>query len=136
MKKFTHIMLLCSVFILLACSTNTENLVSAPDDDDENPIENVSYANQVQPIFNSSCTSCHGSNGGVNLSSFSLLMGSVGNNYGNQLVVPNDADASGLVDKLEPSPDHGSRMPIGSSPLSSTQIETIRTWINEGATNN
>ncbi len=92
----------------------------------------VDYATQVQPIFNSNCTSCHGSNGGVDLRSFSALMSSVGNNYGTNVVVPGDPDASGLVDKIEPSPQFGNRMPTGGQ-LNQTEIDMIRLWISEGA---
>ncbi len=92
----------------------------------------VDYATQVQPIFNSNCTSCHGSNGGVDLRSFSALMSSVGNNYGTNVVVPGDPDASGLVDKIEPSPQFGNRMPTGGQ-LNQTEIDMISLWISEGA---
>ncbi len=120
----------------IACSTNTENLVVAPENgEEEELIENVSYASDVQPIFNRSCAGCHGASGGVGLTSYSALMSSVGNNYGNNVVVPGNADASGLVDKIEPNPQHGSRMPTNGS-LTITEIQTIRAWINEGAQNN
>lgn len=136
MKKLNLLSLLFLIIAGLACSENTENLVVAPDDDNDNePSEEVSYANDVQPIFNNSCTGCHGTSGNVNLSSFSALMSSVGTNYGNNVVVPDNADASGLVDKIEPNPDHGARMPIGGT-LTSNEIQTIRAWINEGAKNN
>ena len=92
----------------------------------------VDYATQIQPIFNANCTSCHGSSGGVNLSSFEALMGSTGNFYGSSLVVAGDPDASGLVDKIEPNPQNGSRMPQGGS-LQQSEIDLIRQWITEGA---
>lgn len=92
----------------------------------------VDYESDIQPIFNASCTSCHGSNGGVNLTSYEQLMSSTGTNYGNDLVVAGDPDASGLVDKIEPNPQFGSRMPQGGS-LTDEQITLIRTWISEGA---
>lgn len=95
----------------------------------------VSYINDVQPIFNASCTSCHGISGGVNLNSYQSLIASDGNFYGTNLVVPGDAAASGLVDKIEANPDFGTRMPQGGT-LSGNQIETIKAWINEGALNN
>ena len=130
-------MLMTIATLTVACSTNTENLVNEPEEGGENtpPIEQVSYANDVQPIFNGTCTNCHGGSGGVNLTSFTALMSSVGNNYGNNVVVAGDADASGLVDKIEPNPQHGNRMPTNGS-LTNTEIQTIRTWINEGALNN
>lgn len=136
MRNLSALALLLVAIIGLACSTNTENLVTEPDDNDENePIEQISYADDVQPIFDRSCAGCHGNSGGVNLTSFSRLMGSVGNNYSDNVVVPGDADASGLVDKIEPNPQFGNRMPTGGS-LTPTEIQTIRTWINQGAENN
>ena len=95
-------------------------------------VAQVDYASQIQPIFNANCTSCHGGNGGVNLSSFNALMSSNGNNYGSNVVVPGDPDASGLVDKIEPSPQFGNRMPTGGQ-LQQSDIDLIRQWISEGA---
>ena len=34
----------------------------------------VDYETEIQPIFNSSCTNCHGNSGGLSLSSYSNLM--------------------------------------------------------------
>lgn len=95
-------------------------------------IAQVDYASEIQPIFNANCTSCHGGNGGVNLQSYTALMSSVGNNYGSNVVVPGDPDASGLVDKIEPNPQFGNRMP-NSSGLAQSEIDLIRQWIAEGA---
>lgn len=138
MRKIFSPLLILFGIMFASCSTNTENLTVEPDNGGENNppiIEQVSYASNVQPIFNASCTNCHGGSGGVNLTSFSALMGSVGNNYGDNVIVAGNADASGLVDKIEPNPQHGSRMPTNGS-LTNTEIQTIRTWINEGALNN
>ncbi len=141
MKAKIILLMLIGILTGLACIGNTEDLVSAPDNEEEvnNPIENISYADKVQPIFNTSCggSSCHvgGSTSGVNLSSYSQTINSIGSRYGGKVVVAGNANTSPLVDKIEPSPQHGSRMPLGGS-LSTSTIETIRTWINEGAKNN
>ena len=37
-------------------------------------VESVDYSSQIQPIFNSRCTSCHGGSGGLNLTSYNNLM--------------------------------------------------------------
>lgn len=128
MKKI----ILCMVSLVslfgLTCMNGAEDVTGSEQ-------SNVSYSTQVQPIFNSRCVSCHGSNGGVNLSSYSALMNSVGTNYGTNLVVAGDADASGLVDKIEPNPQFNTRMPQGGT-LTGDQIQTIRAWINEGASDN
>ena len=93
----------------------------------------VDYASQIQPIFNANCTSCHGVSSGLTLSSYGALIGSTGNQYGSDIIVAGDPDASGLVDKIEASPQFGSRMPQGRNPLSDEEIQLIRTWISEGA---
>jgi hypothetical protein len=92
----------------------------------------VDYASQIQPIFNANCVSCHRGTSGVNLSNYNSVMSSVGNQYGKNIVIPGDATNSPLYNKLQPSPEHGSRMPNASG-LSATNIELIRNWINEGA---
>lgn len=92
----------------------------------------VDYEADIQPIFDQSCTSCHGSSSGVTLTSYDAVMNSVGSQYGTEIVVPGEPDESPLVDKIEPDPEIGSRMPQGGS-LSDDEIELIRTWIQEGA---
>ena len=49
--------------------------------------ESVDYSTQIQPIFNSSCTSCHGGSGGLSLTSYNNVMN--GGNSGN-VVIPYD----------------------------------------------
>jgi hypothetical protein len=51
------------------------------------------------------------------------------------LVIPNDADNSILFKKVDGSGAYGSNMPLSQS-LSTTQIDAIKQWINEGAQNN
>ena len=51
-------------------------------------------------------------------------------------VVPGDPDASFLVNKISGSPDCGSNMPIGRSPVNQNDIERIRNWILGGAPKN
>lgn len=104
------------------------------------PIEDVSFSADVQPIFNGSCggSGCHvgSTQNGVNLSSYAQVMNSVGQQYGTEIVEAGEPDQSPLVDKIEPSPDHGERMPLGRAPLDDQQIEKIRVWIAEGALEN
>ncbi len=93
----------------------------------------VDYEEEIQPIFKANCTSCHGGQNGVNLTSYSAVMNSVGDQYGTEIVVPGEPDESPLVDKIEPNPQFGSRMPQGRPSLSDDEINLIRTWIEEGA---
>ncbi|MBO6795355.1 MAG: T9SS type A sorting domain-containing protein [Balneolaceae bacterium] len=92
----------------------------------------VDYSTEIQPIFNANCTGCHGGTSGLNLRSYSELMSSNGSQYGTNLVIAGNPDASGLVDKIEPNPQFGNRMPSGGQ-LAQSEINLIRTWIAEGA---
>jgi len=91
----------------------------------------ISYAASVQPIFNSSCIGCHGTSGGLNLSSYSQLM-SGGNTGG--VVITDDGVNSRLVKKLRGTA--GSQMPLNGSALSEATINIIENWINQGALDN
>lgn len=93
----------------------------------------VDYSDEIQPIFDANCTNCHGSQSGVTLSSYDAVMNSVGSQYGTEIVVPGEPDNSPLVDKIEPEPEFGDRMPQGGPFLSDDEINLIRTWISEGA---
>ncbi len=107
------------------------------------PVEDVSFADDIQPIFNSSCTSslCHGTamSAGLDLregSSYGELYNVTSTSEPPILrVAPSDADSSYIVIKLEGDQTVGEKMPLGGS-LSSTQITSIRKWIDEGAENN
>lgn len=87
----------------------------------------VSYATSIQPIWNSSCTSCHGSSGGLTLTSYSSLMS-------NDVITPGDAANSMLVKRIKG--QVGSLMPLGGPALPTATISTIENWINQGALDN
>ena len=92
----------------------------------------IDYNSQVQPIFNSKCISCHGGTSGVTLTDYASTIGSIGAQYGGPIVIPTDTVNSPLWDKINPSPQHGNRMPPYSS-LSGEELNFIITWILEGA---
>jgi len=108
----------------------------------------VSFAGDVQPILRASCVSCHGASGeGVDASGFSLegydsLM--KGTKFG-PVVVPNSSMSSNLyrviAHKTDPAiqmpPQHEYSLADGRGyALSEKQIETIGSWIDQGAKNN
>lgn len=95
----------------------------------------VDYGDSIQPIFTARCNSCHSMGQNTfNSSSYAAVMASTSaaNKYNTKHVIPNDANGSPLVDKIEPNPDHGTRMPQGGT-LSADEINLIRQWISEGA---
>jgi hypothetical protein len=104
----------------------------------------VSFSGQIQPMFNAGCaiSGCHlpGGSGPMSLAtgvSYGTLVGvnaTSGPCAGDKRVQPGSAGTSALIKRLEG--NCGTRMPIGSSPLSTGQIQLIRDWITQGAQNN
>ena len=84
----------------------------------------IDYQTEIQVIFDSNCTSCHGNSGGLDLTSYSSLM--AGGNSG-AVIVPNDHQNSILWQQIS----LGSMPPNGS--LESSKIDLIKKWIDEGA---
>jgi len=98
-------------------------------------IAQVDYSSEIQPIFSNNCSACHGvGQNGFNSGSYAGVMASTSpaSRYNRNHVIPNDADGSPLVDKIEPNPQFGTRMPTGGA-LSTDEITKIKNWINEGA---
>ena len=94
----------------------------------------VSFANDVQPIFSSNCTGCHGGSGGLTLTSFENLIAGTSNN--GPVVTSGDGAGSIIIQKLRGTAGFGVQMPKDLLALSENLISTIETWINEGAQNN
>jgi len=101
----------------------------------------VSFAGDLQPIFDAHCLRCHGAggSGGLDLSAavaWNDLVGIESSNYSpRQRVVSANPDASVLYLKISGDAGTGSRMPLGRV-LDPTVIEMVRVWILEGALNN
>ena len=103
-----------------------------------------SYESTVQEIFNQACVNCHESgsdNNGLNLmpgQSYDSLMNSVSTHDPTlTFVVPGDADASFLFEKMNPNPSHGLVMPVtgvvSGTPLPIETRQLVADWINAGA---
>ncbi len=107
----------------------------------------VSLAIIQAMIFDATCTTafCHdsqGMSGGLVLEagqSYANLVGVEPTNpaaleAGLLRVDPGDPDNSFILIKLDdPSPEEGSRMPLGLPPLSASEVQLIRAWIAAGA---
>lgn len=98
-------------------------------------LAQVDYEEDIQPIFNANCISCHGGQNGVTLSSYDAVMESVGQQYQTHIVIPGEPENSPIVDKISnDNPQYGVRMPQDGPPyLSGAEIDLIVQWIEEGA---
>lgn len=100
-------------------------------------ISRVSFREDVKPIFDEKCISCHQPDTGygylkgrLDLSTYkSLRKGSI---YG-PVIIPGDSQRSVLNKLVEGR--LGLKMPMA-HPLSDRDIDTLRRWVDEGAQNN
>ena len=108
----------------------------------------VSFSADVAPILATACAQCHAGGGegqassGLSLATYDEVM--AGTSYG-AVVVPGSSMSSALyltvAGATDPAihmpPHHAGKLAMGSGePLSPRQIETIRTWIDQGARDN
>jgi hypothetical protein len=137
------ILFICASVFLYQCGSSS-NPSSPSTPETETPIANPSFAQDIQAIFNTSCavSGCHNNvaEAGLNLSQ-GVAYANIVNVDSSQIpgkkrILPNDAQNSYLVEKVEGRQSSGLRMPLNRSALSSTQIQNIRNWINQGAQNN
>jgi len=114
-----------AVLMFLFLVSCTKDYLVPPD----SPAQGVSFSNDVIPIFNNNCISCH--NGGVspNLTA-DKAYGELTSN--NDLVIPNDPENSELYHRVN---GQGSMMPP-SGMMPTSKIDVIYQWIKEGALNN
>ncbi len=101
--------------------------------------EPVSFAEDVQPILQIRCATCHqkGAEGyeksGFDLTSYDGLM--KGTKLG-PMVVPGDPLTSNLMVLIDGRSDKSIQMPHGKKKLSQCDRDLIRRWIKQGAKNN
>lgn len=99
----------------------------------------LSYAEDIAPIFRGWCVSCHQPGGqGYNasrldLSSYQGLM--KGTKFG-PMVIPGDPDSSNLIVLIEGRASPDIRMPFGHKPLPNCLRQNIWRWIFQGAKDN
>ncbi len=95
------------------------------------PAGDVSFANDVLPIFVKHCGECHGADDpeeGLELITYRTLM--LGSIYG-AVIKAGDPEGSYLIEMVS-----SGKMPKKGDPLTPTQIEIIRAWIDAGALDN
>jgi hypothetical protein len=102
------------------------------------PFTQVSYSQNIQPIFNSAeCLSCHGGGGGaagLNLEALNSYTSLLNPSTGSPRVLPGDPLNSVLFLKINCDfPGFGSRMPMDLNPLSAVRQQLFFDWIRLGA---
>lgn len=100
----------------------------------------VSYKNDVFPILHDYCLNCHEPGGkgyvksGLDMSTYQSLM--KGTNFG-AVIKPGDSFTSILIELVEGRAHPSIKMPFGmDGGLAKDKIETLKTWVNQGAKNN
>jgi hypothetical protein len=99
----------------------------------------VSFSADVQPILKQYCLECHVPGGagylasGYDMSSYENFM--KGGQFG-PFVIPGDAVASNLIILVEGRAHPSIRMPHGREKLSESEIEVLKSWVQQGAKNN
>lgn len=91
----------------------------------------VSYANDVRPLLESRCGTCHMGkvvSAGLNMKTYPSLM--TGSENG-AVILPGDARGSLLIKKVT-----SGQMPKRGPKLTPAQIQLITDWINAGALDN
>lgn len=123
MKKCIIIPVAFFVVIVTVASCSKDNEEDQPGNNGC-VTENMSFANNIQPILNANCTTCHNPNllnGNVNLTT-----------YDGVKVV---ADNGKLVGVINHSPGFPP-MPQSGGKLSDCNIDKIEAWISQGKQNN
>ena len=104
------------------------------------PIDTAYFSLEVVPIFIEHCWVCHPDMGGLDLSptaAHASLVGVTSTNHAPAVrVVPGDPMASVLWHKVSQSTEYGLPMPPNETYLSSSELQTIRDWIEQGAMDN
>ncbi|HWE62800.1 MAG TPA: cytochrome c oxidase subunit II [Chloroflexota bacterium] len=99
----------------------------------------LSFRKDIEPIFQAHCAACHINNnlGGLNLSTYGGLIKG-GNVVPGPIITPGNHANSILYKIISPTGPWpgGNRMPLGGPYLSAAEIQTIATWIDQGAKNN
>jgi len=100
----------------------------------------VSYSQEVKPIIQANCISCHEEGGagyeasGFSMASYDELM--KGTQFG-PMIIAGDSAGSNMIVLMEGRADPSISMPHGKmNPVSRQDVETIRRWIDQGAKKN
>ncbi|MEC7201331.1 MAG: c-type cytochrome domain-containing protein, partial [Verrucomicrobiota bacterium] len=94
----------------------------------------VSYHQDIRPIFQAKCHGCHQpakAEGDYVMTRFEQLI--AGGETGDQAILPGNAAQSYLVELITPV-NGRAEMPKKDDPLSALEVDLVRRWIDQGAT--
>ncbi len=140
MKMLKLALLILPIFIL-GCSDSGDS-PTAPSNGGGGTVTDPSFATDIAPlIVGNNClnSGCHGSgsiSGGLSLGSGSYSDIRNGAGLHGAIITVNNAASSNFYLKLTSSPPFGSQMPLTGTKLSTTNLDKIRDWINQGAKDN
>ncbi len=98
----------------------------------------VSYAADIKPVFDQSCTKCHGVEKPKGKLRLDSLAGALKGGEDGKVILPGDSAHSMLVHNIARVGDPDDYMPppknkANISPLTAAQVGLIRAWIDQGA---
>lgn len=101
--------------------------------------QQVSYVNDIKPILDEQCLTCH-TEGGEGTEKSGLVMDTYqelmkGTKFG-PVIIPGDSLTSALNMLVEGRADQSIRMPHQREPLDEQDIALLRKWVDQGAKNN
>ena len=114
MKNIIYI--LCIVFLVFSCENHSED-----DLIDSTPVETVTYTENVKPVIDNNCLSCH-SNPPINGAPTSL-------------VTFDDVRLSTqntLINRISLQAGEAGAMPLGGARLPQVTIDLIQQWADQG----
>jgi len=132
---FTGIAILIAIFAVAGCQHNTLIDLTDPTVSIDCDSDTVYFQNDIYPLIISNCANADGCHNGIGgeeeaneLTSYETIMSS-------DYVDPFDANNSKLIEAIT---EGGEEMmpPYPNEPLTTAQIEMLKTWINQGARNN
>ncbi len=135
--KFSMILVILGTFLMSCVAEEGPIIVES----EEDPPLDVSFSNDIQPIFSNNCIQCHDESHptGLNLQegfSYNLLVDVSSANYSPNLrIAPFSTDDSVLWHKINDDGVFGGGMPPNGS-LSNFEKQKIEEWILQGAQDN
>jgi uncharacterized membrane protein len=97
-------------------------------------VRRIDFASEVQPILVEHCVHCHGSQrqrGGLVLVPIEATLARTGDG---RVILPQDPDASPIMQRIRLPGDHPDLMPADDDPLPAEKIAILAQWIEQGAT--